>query len=137
MRMAGRFASAVAIAVLSIATASVASAATVATDLVVYGCTPAGITAAIEARRLKRSVTLICRDAYVGGMTTNGLGWADTGNHGAIGGLARQFYRDVKAYYAGHNLEIVASTPAAFGTFFRAEKDRWARVVAETGAKID
>ena len=44
---------------------------------------------------------------------------------------------DVKAYYAGHNLEIVASTPAAFGTFFRAEKDRWARVVAETGAKID
>ena len=44
---------------------------------------------------------------------------------------------EVKAYYAGHNLEIVASTPAAFGTFFRAEKDRWARVIAETGAKID
>jgi hypothetical protein len=33
-------------------------------------------------------------------MTTNGLGWADTGNHGSIGGMARQFYRDVKAYYA-------------------------------------
>ena len=44
---------------------------------------------------------------------------------------------EVKAYYAGHNLEIVASTPAAFGTVFRAEKDRWARVIAETGAKID
>jgi tripartite-type tricarboxylate transporter receptor subunit TctC len=44
---------------------------------------------------------------------------------------------DVRSYYAGHNLEIVASTPAAFGTFFRAEKDRWARVVAETGARIE
>ena len=44
---------------------------------------------------------------------------------------------DVKAYYAGHNLEIVASTPAEFGRFFRTERDRWARVIAETGAKID
>jgi len=44
---------------------------------------------------------------------------------------------DVKAYYAGHNLEIVASTPAEFGRFFRAERDRWAKVIAETGAKID
>ncbi len=44
---------------------------------------------------------------------------------------------DVKAFYAGHNLEIVASTPADFGRFFRNEKERWARVIAETGAKID
>ncbi|MEO8484876.1 MAG: tripartite tricarboxylate transporter substrate binding protein [Betaproteobacteria bacterium] len=44
---------------------------------------------------------------------------------------------DVKAFYAGHNLEIVASTPAAFDAFFRAEKTRWARVIRETGAKID
>jgi tripartite-type tricarboxylate transporter receptor subunit TctC len=44
---------------------------------------------------------------------------------------------DVKSYYSGHNLEVVASTPAEFGAFFRAEKDRWARVIAETGAKID
>jgi len=44
---------------------------------------------------------------------------------------------DVKAYYANHNLEIVASTPAEFGRFYRAERDRWARVITETGAKID
>jgi tripartite-type tricarboxylate transporter receptor subunit TctC len=44
---------------------------------------------------------------------------------------------DVKAYYANHNLEIVASTPAEFGRFFRAERDRWAKVIAETGAKIE
>jgi tripartite-type tricarboxylate transporter receptor subunit TctC len=44
---------------------------------------------------------------------------------------------EVRTYYSGHNLEIVASTPAAFGTFFRNERDRWAKVIAETGAKID
>ena len=44
---------------------------------------------------------------------------------------------EVKAFYAGHNLEIVASTPAEFGRFFRAEKERWARVIRDTGAKID
>lgn len=44
---------------------------------------------------------------------------------------------DVKAFYASHNLEIVASTPAEFGRFFRAEKERWARVIKDTGAKID
>ena len=44
---------------------------------------------------------------------------------------------DVKAYFASHNLEIVASSPAEFGKFFRDEKERWARVVKETGAKID
>ncbi len=91
---------AAAIATCAIAAAVSASATEApAADIVIYGCSPAGITAAIEARRLDQNVNLICRDAYVGGMTTNGLGWADTGNHDAIGGLARQFYRDVKAYY--------------------------------------
>lgn len=73
-------------------------------DLVIYGCTPAGITAAIEGKRGGKTVTLICRDKHIGGMTTNGLGFADTGNHGAIGGMARQFYRDVKAYYAARGI---------------------------------
>ncbi len=44
---------------------------------------------------------------------------------------------EVKAYMAAAGIEIVGSTPAEFGQFFRAEKDRWAKVVRETGAKID
>jgi hypothetical protein len=75
------------------------AAAASAVDLVVYGCTPAGLTAAITAKSHERSVILLCRDKHVGGMTTNGLGWADTGNHAAIGGMARRFYQDVKAHY--------------------------------------
>jgi len=44
---------------------------------------------------------------------------------------------EVKTYMANAGIEIVASTPAEFGTFFRAEKDLWAKVIRETGAKID
>ena len=68
-------------------------------DIVIYGCTAGGVIAAVEGRKLGRSVTLVCRDDYLGGMTTNGLGWSDTGNHRAIGGLSREFYRRVKRHY--------------------------------------
>jgi len=44
---------------------------------------------------------------------------------------------EVKAYMATSGIEIVASTPAEFGQFFRSEKELWAKVVRETGAKID
>jgi tripartite-type tricarboxylate transporter receptor subunit TctC len=44
---------------------------------------------------------------------------------------------EVKTYMASAGIEIVGSTPAEFGTFFRSEKELWARVIRETGAKID
>jgi len=44
---------------------------------------------------------------------------------------------EVKRYMAQASIEPVGSTPAEFGAFFRAEKDQWARVIRETGAKID
>ena len=44
---------------------------------------------------------------------------------------------EVKAYMATAGIEIVGSTPAEFGRFFRAEKDQWAKIIRETGAKID
>ena len=44
---------------------------------------------------------------------------------------------EVKNYMAGASIEVVGSTPAEFGAFFRTEKERWARIVRETGAKVD
>jgi tripartite-type tricarboxylate transporter receptor subunit TctC len=44
---------------------------------------------------------------------------------------------DVRRYMASAGIEIVGSTPAAFGAFFRAEKDQWAKVIRETGARVD
>jgi len=33
--------------------------------------------------------------------------------------------------------ELRPQSPAQFGTFIRSEKDRWAKVVKESGAKFD
>jgi tripartite-type tricarboxylate transporter receptor subunit TctC len=44
---------------------------------------------------------------------------------------------EVKAYMAKGSLEIVGGTPSEFGAFFRLERDRWAKIVRETNAKID
>lgn len=81
-------------------------------DIVVYGCTSGGVVAAIEARRLGRTVLLVCREDYLGGMSTNGLGWSDTGNHRAIGGLSLDFYRKVKRHYDDPAVWIHAPRPA-------------------------
>jgi tripartite-type tricarboxylate transporter receptor subunit TctC len=44
---------------------------------------------------------------------------------------------EVKAFFNEAGVEIVGSTAAEFDAYFREERDRWARVVKETGAKID
>jgi tripartite-type tricarboxylate transporter receptor subunit TctC len=44
---------------------------------------------------------------------------------------------EVKSYFAASGIEIVGSSPAEFGAYFREERDRWSRVVKETGAKVD
>jgi tripartite-type tricarboxylate transporter receptor subunit TctC len=44
---------------------------------------------------------------------------------------------EVKGYMANASIEALGSTPAEFGAFFRAERDTWARVIKETGAKLD
>jgi hypothetical protein len=86
-------------------------------DIVIYGCTSGGVIAAIEARRLDRSVLLVCRDDYLGGMTTNGLSWSDTGNHRAIGGLSLDFYRKVKQHYDDPAAWTLAARPAQAENF--------------------
>lgn len=68
-------------------------------DLVIYGGTSAGIAAAIQAKRMNKSVILIEPSARIGGLTTGGLGQTDIGNKSAIGGISREFYAAVKKYY--------------------------------------
>lgn len=68
-------------------------------DLVVYGSASAGIAAAVQAKRMNRSVVVIEPSDRVGGLTTGGLGQTDIGNKAAIGGIAREFYRDIRTYY--------------------------------------
>jgi tripartite-type tricarboxylate transporter receptor subunit TctC len=44
---------------------------------------------------------------------------------------------EVRAFMETAGIEIVGSTPAEFAAFFRAERDQWATVIRETGAKAD
>jgi hypothetical protein len=69
-------------------------------DLVVYGGTSGGISAAVQAARMGRSVVLIEPGNHLGGMTTGGLGATDIGNKRAIGGISREFYQRVRKHYA-------------------------------------
>jgi hypothetical protein len=68
-------------------------------DIIVYGGTSAGITAAIQSSRMGKTVLLIEPTNRLGGLTTGGLGATDIGNKQVIGGISREFYQNIKQYY--------------------------------------
>lgn len=61
-------------------------------DVAVYGGTPGGVTAAIQAARMDQRVVLLSFDAHVGGLTSGGLTATDLGKAESIGGMALEFY---------------------------------------------
>ncbi len=87
------------LATLSFLALAVPAVADTACDLVVYGGTSAGVSAAVEAARQGRSVVLVSPDGHLGGLSSGGLGWTDTGRKEVIGGLAREFYHRVWKHY--------------------------------------
>ncbi len=68
-------------------------------DLVIYGGTSAGVIAAVQAKKLGKSVIVVGPDKHLGGLSSGGLGFTDTGNKAVIGGLARDFYHRVWKEY--------------------------------------
>jgi hypothetical protein len=77
-----------------------AAAAETRRDVVVYGATSGGITAAIQAQAMGKSVIVVEPGRHLGGLTAGGLGSTDIGNKAAIGGLSREFYRRIGRHYA-------------------------------------
>jgi hypothetical protein len=69
-------------------------------DLVIYGGTSAGVAAAIQGSRSGLSVVLIEPSARIGGLTTGGLGATDIGNKQVVGGIAREFYQNIRKFYS-------------------------------------
>jgi hypothetical protein len=68
-------------------------------DVIIYGGTSAGISAAIQTQRLGYKALLIVTGQHLGGLTSGGLGSTDTGNKEVIGGISKEFYQRVKRYY--------------------------------------
>lgn len=68
-------------------------------DIVIYGLTSAGIAAGVLAARMRKSVILVGPETHLGGLTSGGLGWTDSGKKEAVGGFAREYYRRIKNHY--------------------------------------
>jgi hypothetical protein len=84
---------------LCLAALSFSAAAAAEYDLVVYGGTSAGVIAAVQAKKMGKTVIIVGPDKHLGGMTSGGLGFTDTGNKAVIGGLARDFYHRIWKEY--------------------------------------
>lgn len=74
-------------------------AAPATADVVIYGGTSAGIACAVRLARLGREVIVVSPDTHIGGLTSSGLGWTDSGEKTVIGGLAREFYGRIWQHY--------------------------------------
>lgn len=68
-------------------------------DVIIYGGTSAAVTAAVKVARSGQSVIVVSPDIHLGGLSSGGLGFTDTGNKEVIGGLSREFYQRVYEYY--------------------------------------
>jgi hypothetical protein len=68
-------------------------------DVFVYGSTPGGIAAAVEAARRGCRVLLACPKTHPGGMAASGLSTTDAVRREMFGGLVAEFIAGVRAEY--------------------------------------
>jgi hypothetical protein len=97
-------------------------------DVVVYGATPAGITAAVAAARSGASVTLVEPSDRIGGMMSNGLSWVDRGDTGVIGGLAREVFDRIQ--------QIEGSTYGRYAYAPSTAEAAFDSMIAEAGIQV-
>ena len=68
-------------------------------DVIIYGGTSAAVTAAVQVKKMGKSVIIVSPDKHLGGLSSGGLGFTDTGNKEVIGGLSREFYQRLYQHY--------------------------------------
>ncbi len=77
-------------------------------DVIVYGGTSGGVTAAVQVAKMGRKVAIVSPTKHLGGLSSSGLGWTDLGDISILGGLSREFYHRVFVHYSGQaNWETV------------------------------
>jgi len=85
-------------------------------DVVIYGGTPGGITAAIQVTKLGLKACVLEFGKKIGGMTASGLGATDLGAMEATGGLSLEFYKRIGKYY-GEEIKQSFEPHVALKTF--------------------
>ena len=68
-------------------------------DVVIYGGTSAGVMAAVQAAEMGKTAVIVCPEQRMGGLSSSGLGWTDSGDKAVIGGLSKRFYQRVQEHY--------------------------------------
>ncbi len=68
-------------------------------DVIIYGGTAAAVIAAVQVKKMGKSVLIVSPDKHLGGLSSGGLGFTDTGNKEVIGGLSREFYQRLYQHY--------------------------------------
>ncbi len=79
--------------------ASLTSSRAVDYDVVIYGGTCAAVVAAVQVKKMGKTVVVVSPDRHLGGLSSGGLGFTDTGNKAVIGGLSRDFYHRLWLHY--------------------------------------
>lgn len=68
-------------------------------DVVIYGGTSAAVVAAVQVKKMGKTVVIVSPDRHLGGLSSGGLGWTDSGDKSVIGGLSREFYHRIWQHY--------------------------------------
>ncbi len=114
-------------------------------DVVIYGASPAAVSAAVQARKMGRTAGVFVFRRHVGGMSSSGLSDVDYGKKESIGGMARKVFLDffkkqVQSPAQVETLFLKMLTEAGVPVFFehrldRVERDglRISKVVFENG----
>lgn len=110
------------------------SALAVEADLVIYGGTPAGLSAGIVAAREGASVVVIEPTRWIGGMVAGGLCRTDVGKEQTIGGFPREFFTRAAASKAGSEMWY-AEPKVNLATFHTMLKEAGVKVITAQSLK--
>jgi hypothetical protein len=113
------------------------AAESISTDVLVYGGTPGGISAAIAASRGGAHVLLVEPTHHIGGMNTSGVNTAESEHmlKWTIGGFALEFYQRLGQHYHSGNPEYFFESSVAEKVFN--DMLREANVAIHYNAAID
>lgn len=114
-------------------------------DIVIYGASPAAVSAACQAKKMGKTVGIFVFRRHVGGMSSSGLSDVDYGKKESIGGMAKKVFLDffkkqVQSPAEVETLFLTMLTDLDIPVFFEhrlhkveREGDRITKVVFENG----
>lgn len=113
-------------------------------DVCVFGGTSGGVTAAVQAARMGKTVILAEPGKHLGGMTSGGLSAVDIGDPRSVGGIAREYFTRLAATVGvklawDQEFKAAGGGPATGGAYAiepRKAEQVFDDMVKQAGAKV-